>query len=399
MTTQRTFDAVVIGGGFYGACLALLLRRLYPRVLLAEKEDDLLQRASYINQARVHTGFHYPRNIVTAYRSLVNFPRFTADFRHAIMRDFTKVYAVARLNSKINAHRFYEMFRRMKAPIEPAPAHLTALFNPELIERVFLVREYAFDASVLKDILRARLEAEGVEIRTGTCILGVRQGTGEGLEMDAETGGQRFRIAATHAFNCTYSLINVLLHASGLPLLPLKHEITEMALVRPPETLRSLGVTVMDGPFFSTMPFPALGLHSLSHVRYTPHRGWTDEAPPLDGHELLRAAPPVSKARHMINDAARYLPALGGVRPEGSLFEVKTVLLASEQDDARPILFRKDYGGLKGFHVAMGGKIDNIYDLLETIADLNEDFGGSRGGSGGLVRGIAARLFCGGGEA
>jgi hypothetical protein len=61
----------------------------------------------------------------------------------------------------------------------------------------------------------------------------------------------------------------------------------------------------MGGPFFSTMPFPALGLHSVSHVRYTPHKGWIDEVPPVDGHELLRAAPPASKALHMINDAAR----------------------------------------------------------------------------------------------
>ena len=375
MSTRLTADAVVIGGGFYGACLALLLRRLYPRVLLAEKEDDLLQRASYINQARVHAGFHYPRNLVTAYRSLVNFPRFVADFRHAIMRDFTKVYAVARLNSKVNAHRFHEMFRRMKAPIKPAPAHLAALFNPELVERAFLVREYAFDASVLKGILRRRLETEGVELLMRTRIHAVRSGAGDGLALDGARGDDRYEIHATHAFNCTYSLINVLLHASGLPLLHLKHEITEMALVRPPEPLRNLGVTVMDGPFFSTMPFPALGLHSLSHVRYTPHKGWIDEVPPVDGHELLRAAPPASKALHMINDAARYLPVLSGVRSEGSLFEVKTVLLASEDSDSRPILFRRDYGGLKGFHVAMGGKIDNIYDLLETIADLNEDFG------------------------
>ncbi|MBG3876440.1 FAD-binding oxidoreductase [Desulfovibrio oxamicus] len=375
MSTRLTADAVVIGGGFYGACLALLLRRLYPRVLLAEKEDDLLQRASYINQARVHAGFHYPRNLVTAYRSLVNFPRFVADFRHAIMRDFTKVYAVARLNSKVNAHRFHEMFRRMKAPIKPAPAHLASLFNPELVERAFLVREYAFDASVLKGILRRRLEAEGVELLMRTRIHAVRSGAGDGLVLDGARGNERYEIHAKHVFNCTYSLINVLLHASGLPLLPLKHEITEMALVRPPEPLRNLGVTVMDGPFFSTMPFPALGLHSLSHVRYTPHKGWIDEVPPVDGHELLRAAPPASKALHMINDAARYLPVLGGVRQEGSLFEVKTVLLASEDSDSRPILFRRDYGGLKGFHVAMGGKIDNIYDLLETIADLNDDFG------------------------
>ena len=28
----------------------------------------------------------------------------------------------------------------------------------------------------------------------------------------------------------------------------------------------------MCGPFFSAMPFPARGLHTLSHVRYTPQK-------------------------------------------------------------------------------------------------------------------------------
>ena len=50
-----------------------------------------------------------------------------------------------------------------------------------------------------------------------------------------------------------------------------------MALMQAPDVLKEIGVTVMDGPFFSMMPFPARGLHTLSHVRYTPHFSWKDE--------------------------------------------------------------------------------------------------------------------------
>ena len=32
----------------------------------------------------------------------------------------------------------------------------------------------------------------------------------------------------------------------------------------------------MCGPFFSLMPFPAAGLQTLSHVRYTPHFAWLE---------------------------------------------------------------------------------------------------------------------------
>jgi hypothetical protein len=51
-----------------------------------------------------------------------------------------------------------------------------------------------------------------------------------------------------------------------------------MALVEVPEPVRGLGITVMCGPFFSVMPFPPRGLHTLSHVRYTPHEAWSDAA-------------------------------------------------------------------------------------------------------------------------
>ena len=67
-------DALVVGGGFYGCGIAAALRQRHglARVLVVERETDLLARASYVNQARVHNGYHYPRSFMTAYRSRVS---------------------------------------------------------------------------------------------------------------------------------------------------------------------------------------------------------------------------------------------------------------------------------------------------------------------------------------
>ncbi len=374
-------DALVVGGGFYGACIALLLKSRLPRVVLAEKEPDILLRASSANQARVHTGFHYPRSLLTAYRSLVNFPRFVLDFRKAVVDDFTKLYAVARHGSKVNARRFLGMFKEMGAPIErAAPAH-RALFSPELIEDVFLVREVAFDASILREVLREKLVQAGVELALDTEV--TRVGRVPSGEIEAQTskgGAWRVRMA----FNCAYSRINLLLRASGLPLLPLKHELTEMALVELPEALAGMAVTVMDGPFFSIMPYPSLGLHTLSHVRYTPHMSWEDSDCAPDGHALLREKPRPSNYPYMIRDAARFLPVLKEARQQGSIFEIKTVLTRNEIDDGRPILFSQDHG-MPGLHVIMGGKIDNIYDIIDGLAETKASLG--------LTPGILGRLL------
>jgi hypothetical protein len=127
----------------------------------------------------------------------------------------------------------------------------------------------------------------------------------------------------------------------------------------------------MDGPFFSIMPFPARQLHSLSHVRYTPHHYWQDSAGAryLDAHDYFRKSSAESYHVYMQKDAQRYMPALRDCRYVESLWEIKTVLPQSEVDDSRPILFRRS-DKLPNVISIMGGKIDNIFDIREKIAML-----------------------------
>ena len=88
-------DAVVIGGGFFGCCLARYLRAGMDRVLLVEAGRELMGRASRVNQARVHAGFHYPRSFRTAVRSHQLMRRFEADFGGAVVDGFEMAYAIA----------------------------------------------------------------------------------------------------------------------------------------------------------------------------------------------------------------------------------------------------------------------------------------------------------------
>jgi glycine/D-amino acid oxidase-like deaminating enzyme len=165
--------------------------------------------------------------------------------------------------------------------------------------------------------------------------------------------------------NCTYSGLNQFKGDFPGTHTELKHEITEMALVEPPPELEHYGITVMDGPFFSLMPFPPRAMHTLSHVRYTPHLNWRDTQG-LDPYQKLDDYARASRGDRMIRDAARYLPAIAGARQAGSLFEVKTVLVKNEGDDGRPILFER-HPGIPGCYSVLGGKIDNIYDVLEKM--------------------------------
>lgn len=361
------YDAIVIGGGFYGCSLALFLAKRYRSVAILEKEDDLLTRSSYVNQARVHGGYHYPRSFTTALRSLINMPRFLLDFRDCIDDSFKMIYAIARQDTKSNAFQFRKFCERIGAPISPASSAIKQLFDYKMIEDVFMVQEYAFDASRLRAKMQQRLEEAKVDVRLSQQVLKMAAVDG-GLKLNLESG---FEVFARQVYNCTYSQINHLLESSELPALPMKHEITEVALVQLPDELQGYGVTVMDGPFFSSMPFPARDAYSFTHVRYTPHENWVDsESSISDPHKYLQSLNLQSNFAFMLKDAQRYMPILAHTKYLSSLYEVKTVLVQNEQDDGRPILLRSNYG-LNGLTIVMGGKIDNIYDVLQALNEIH----------------------------
>jgi glycine/D-amino acid oxidase-like deaminating enzyme len=362
-------DVLVIGGGFYGCAIALhLARGQFARVVVVEREDELLTRASYRNQARVHSGYHYPRSFVTAYRSRVNEPRFRRDYGFAVVDDFTQLYAIAKRGSRVAANQYERFMSDIGAPFKRASAAYRALFDARLVAAVYEVQEGAFDALRLRRHFERALGQAGVNVRCGTTVTAARP-RGDTVAVTLREGDDKGEREAQAALvvNCTYGRIN---HFAAAPALtPLKHEVTEIALVAPPPQLLHAGITVMDGPFFSCMPFPAENCHSLSHVRYTPHGHFIDADGARDPVAELALAPPVSRVQYMIADAARYVPCLRGVRHVRSLFEVKTVLVRNEIDDGRPILLRREAGSPRLLSV-LGSKIDNIYDALDALDQL-----------------------------
>jgi hypothetical protein len=134
-------------------------------------------------------------------------------------------------------------------------------------------------------------------------------------------------------------------------------------------------MTVMDGPFFSLVPFGTSGLHVLSAVPYTPHLTSTSDVPifecqknnPKCNAQQLQncstcEARPESAFHLMRQLASKYLNESIKIEFEEALFAVKTIPFASEIDDARPTLIQK-VNSNPNFIYVLSGKISTIYDL------------------------------------
>ena len=360
-------DVAVIGGGFYGLRLAAMLAG-QRRTVLYEREPRFLARASFNNQARIHGGYHYPRSVLTAMRARHLYARFQRDFAGAIGGAFQHIYAIARHQTKVRAQEFAEFCRRIDAPLAPAPRAIAGLFDDAHVEQSFLVEEAVFDAHRLADLAIADAIRAGVRCVPGVEVVALEPGTARRLRLHWRAGSQSGTTEADVIVAATYSALNDVLEQSGLQPIPLVHELTEIAIVQPPDVMRGLGVTVMDGPFWSCIPFPALGAYSLTHVRYTPHRRWRSQQPaPTRQADVPAAA--ASHAPLMQRDAQRYLPRMREARHLSSLWEIKTVLPRSDGDDSRPILVLAHHDA-PGLVSVLGGKIDSVYDVEDEVRDL-----------------------------
>ena len=150
------FNKIIIGGGLYGLYSALLCGKNGQTVCLLEYESESFARATYINQARVHMGYHYPRSYSTAIKSAHYFERFVHDYPECILTEFDQVYATSANFSWTNAEQFKKFCR--DADIQCDEISPNKYFKPGMCDGAFLTKEYTYDAKILRSILLSEIE-------------------------------------------------------------------------------------------------------------------------------------------------------------------------------------------------------------------------------------------------
>ena len=369
------YDKIIIGAGLYGLYSAELCGRNGQRVLVIEQDDGPFMRATYINQARVHQGYHYPRSLSTALKSAGYFRRFNEDYGFCINREFEKIYATSKEYSWSNAEQFKKFCDAAGIPCRELLPN--TIFNRDLCDGAFATREYTYDAMILRDYFLDKISL----LKNVSILYGKKINRIEKLQdryviytLDCDSYQTEF------VLNVTYASTNQIAKMMRFETFKIKYELCEIILCEPNEKLKEYGFTVMDGPFFSIMPFGKTGLHSLTSVTFTPHSTSFDEVPTFacqsesDGYcgpERLGncnycQSKPKSAFPYMASLARKYLKEEYQFEYHSSLFSMKPILMASEVDDSRPTVIKIHSDRPTAVSV-LSGKINTVYDLDEVL--------------------------------
>ena len=339
-------------------------------IAIVDESSHLLSRASKVNQARVHMGYHYPRSLRTALSSKHNAAKFKDEYSEAVSQDLTAIYAVAKCQSKTSARYFESFSKRNGLKLETLGADVNGFANPSRIESVYSVEEGIFDYEKLRSIVQQKVTNAGIKVLLGRKVTSISRLGDDLWDVTVTTQGepdQKFQ--SKYVFNCTYSNLNAIQSMVSSERVPLKHELAEIVLVKVPRKFENLAITVMDGPFFSLVPFPSRpGLHTLTHVRFTPRRWWLDPGDSSYDRDPTQHEQ-VSAFEFMRRDVSRYIQDLSTIEYVESMYEIKTVLATNEVDDGRPI-FLAVPADAPNFFSVLGGKIDNIFDILDRLDEF-----------------------------
>lgn len=363
---ENDTKVAVIGAGFFGIMTALQLAERGISVTLFDKNDDIMLGASFINQNRIHMGYHYPRSYETARSSHIHQKEFQTMFEEATVGGFDHFYCVASEGSKVSPSEYLTSCDRIGLPYEEGfPKAITV--SRDRIGLAIKVPEKIYDADVLRASLKKRIaEHPEIELRLSCEVTGIKKTT-HGHEIYFRDKQESRKDAYAAIVNATYSNINALIQMAGYKAKEYQYELCEIVVVRVPWEKKT-GFAIMDGPFFGILPFGFSNEYLLYDVELSVLERSVGITPRFkrDISFYNRDDVRSERFRRYISKVKEYVSECAKCSFVRSVYVTRIVLPARDRDDARP---SEVINHGNGFWSIFSGKVSMAIPISQTLAN------------------------------
>lgn len=340
---QHKPRVAVIGAGIFGITSALKLDGDFD-VTLFEKNSDILQNASSINQYRLHRGYHYPRSVDTAISAKHGTETFLKEYPCELDSP-NQYYGIASFGSKVNSEEYESFMRDVGLSYTEVESDLVIDTN---IETLYKVNEGLFDPKKLYDLCKSRLRDSNITIQYNTPFQRIDE-----LQYD-------------YVVNAAYASLNENSEKQS----DYQFEICEKPLIKLPKKFKGVGIVIMDGPFTCIDPYSDTDYHIVGNVVHAIHHTNVGKSPeiPTKLKSLLNKGviknPPITKWNLFKKTLDEFFDGVGEVEHIGSMFTIRTVLSNRDFDDARPSIVDRES---ESKYLIFSGKISTAVDTANEL--------------------------------
>jgi glycosyltransferase involved in cell wall biosynthesis len=341
----------VVGGGIFGGTIAVKLAEAGIETHLFEREGELLQAASGINQYRLHRGYHYPRSISTALSSKYSEQSFRQEYEEAIIENIQHYYAIAREGSRVSGKEFLEFCD--KCDLEHEEVTLDCL-NEDILQLIIRGKESLINPLKLRELLNKNLKERHVQMHLNHTFTAEQINNFDFL------------------VNATYANLNTLLEEEKTTR-QYQFELCEKPVLKLPAIFQGKSIVILDGPFMCIDPYADTGFHVMGNVVHAIHATNTglfpvvpEEFKPLLNKGVIKN-PPITNIKKFIESASSFMPEIAKAEHIGSMFTIRTVLPNVDATDERPTLVTRVSEDVINI---FSGKIGNCMEAALQVLNL-----------------------------
>jgi len=309
----------IIGSGYFGTTLALILNKKHS-VDLYEKEKDILNGASKVNQFRFHLGFHYPRSPKTINEINLSQKLFLNFFPSKVFGKTKNYYSIANKNSKTSFSKYLKFLKKFK--LKYATIKNNKFDN---ISDFILTKEKILNYFTIKKFLKKKLKQSNVKLFLN------KKFTKKNLKLYDKV------------VVCAYSQNNKILKELGVEkkTSSYRYELIEKILIKLPKQYKNKSYVVMDGKFVCVDPYLNTNYHLLSDVKFSKIEITKKRTLEFRSNKFryvnnkLNKNIDISNFRKFIEHSSTFLPFLKEAKYIGSFFIVRTLKPKVEKTDER----------------------------------------------------------------
>ena len=316
----------IIGAGFYGCTAALVLSKDHD-VEIFEKENDILNSASKINQFRFHRGYHYPRSQKTIDQIKHSYKKFTKFYGKNVLKSTNNYYAISKKNSLTSFDRYIKILKKNKLFYKKI---INEKLFSNLIEGAIESNEKTLNYFKIKKKITRLLKKYKIKINFSALV------------------NKKMLKDFDKIIVCTYANNNQILKTLGVkPITKYRFELIEKIIVKLPPKFKNLSLVVLDGKFVCLDPYIGTKYHLFSDVKHSKIEIINSKLPCFKSfkkkliNNTVHKNIKISNYKKFIDNSKKYLPFITEAKYIGSFFITRTIKSNVEKTDERTTEIKK----------------------------------------------------------
>lgn len=235
---------IIIGGGWYGNFLGLILKTLNIDFIILEKNKDIFGGSSSKNQNRLHQGFHYPKSKSTRDECILGYDLFIKLFGF-VLSDVSFNYYLIEKNSNVLFNDYVNIYKNHNLDFDIIN-NIDIGINMDNIDGIIKCNEKLINHNIAYNYFKKHLIDHTI-LNYDINKLDIDNCMYDNVVYDKIINCSYGQFYINDCNEYEYELCICLIYKSDI----------------------DVALTMMDGPYFSIYPY-IKGSYTITDVEYTP---------------------------------------------------------------------------------------------------------------------------------